>query len=146
MRAGELYAPSGEVFVRGFARLHRRGQPRFRGLVDLTAERTSTPAHQIESPDLLAVDLDDQPVHLERMIRLVRDYDEVCERSGCPSPVPVGVRRSRSRFRPDPPRRNQERSHRPRRNRPGRFLDDLAKADGGGAPRASLKLVLLPPP
>jgi hypothetical protein len=29
---------------------------------------------------------------------------------------------------------------------PGRFLDDLAKANGTGAPRASLKLVLLPPP
>jgi hypothetical protein len=145
--SGELYAPQREVFVRESPRCIVEGTLDFEGLVDLTAERTSTLRHQIESPDLLAVDLDDQPVHLERMIRLVRDHDEVCERSGLPKP------RLQLEFAAADPASVLTRLAGIRSGLtgpggidPGRFLDDLAKANGAGAPRASLKLVLLPPP
>ena len=146
--SGELYAPQREVFVRESPACIVEGNLDFAGLVDLTAERTSTLRHQIEAPDLLAVDLDDQPVHLERMIRLVRDYDEVCERSALAKP---GFRLEFTAADPASvlPRLAgiREALTAPGAIAPERFLDDLAHpAANAGAPRASLKLVQPTPP
>jgi len=145
---GELYAPQREAFVEEAPAYVVEGELDFDGLVDLTASRTSDLRRQIESPDLLSVDLDDQPVHLDRMVRLVRDYDEVCGRSGltiprlqlelvAADPVPAMERLAaikNSLMGPD-------------RIAADRFLADLAKpGDAKEPPRASLKLVLLPEP
>ena len=145
---GELYAPEREVFVKEAPAYIVEGGLDFDQLVDLTVSRTSTLRQQIESPDLFAVDLDDQPVHLDRMVRLVEDYDEVCERSGLPQPrlqlelvaadpAPAMARLAEIKQSLTGPGRLPE----------DRFLADLAKPGGAGAPaRASLKLVLLPAP
>lgn len=83
---GGLYAPEREVFVAEAPGCIVEGEIDFGELVDLTATRTEALRRQIESPDLLAVDLDGEPVHLERIVRLVGDYDEVCERSRLAKP------------------------------------------------------------
>jgi hypothetical protein len=146
--SGELYAPEREVFVRESPACVIEGSLDFAGLVDLTAERTSTLRHQIESPDLLAVDLDDQPVHLERMIRLVRDYDEVCDRSHlakprfqlqCTAADPAAVLPRLAGIK--------EALTAPGGLDPGRFLADLATPPAGdGAPRAALRVIQPTPP
>jgi hypothetical protein len=145
---GELYAPEREVFVKEAPAYVVEGGLDFDQLVDLTASRTSTLRQQIESPDLFAVDLDDQPVHLDRMVRLVKDYDEVCERSGlneprlqlelvATDPAPAMERLTAIKKSLSGPDRLPEE----------RFLADLAKPGNAGTPaRASLKLVLLPTP
>lgn len=143
---GELYAPERETFVAEAPAYLVEGELDFEELVDLTATRTSTLRQQIESPDLFSVDLDDQPVHLERMVRLVADYDEVCERSGLPMP------RLQLELSAADPSASLERlasikAHLTslRAIAPSRFLDDLATAgDPGTTPRASLRLVLPP--
>lgn len=145
---GELYAPQREVFVKEAPAYIVEGGLDFDGLVDLTASRTSTLRHQIESPDLFAVDLDAEPVHLDRMVRLVRDYDEVCERSELPKP------RLQLELAATEPTSSMERLAKIKQalTAPGalqndRFLPDLVTpGTGGSAPRASLKLVLLPAP
>ncbi len=145
---GELYAPEREVFVAEAPAYLVEGGLDFGGLVDLTAARTSTLRQQIESPDLLAVDLDEQPVHLERMVRLVRDYDGVCRRSGLPlprlqlelvaaDPAPSLARLAAIKASLSGPDKIPSE----------RFLPDLVEPAGAGtAPRASLQLVPLPPP
>ncbi len=143
---GELYAPEREVFVAEAPAYIVAGELDFGELVDLTEARTSALRQQIESPDLLSVDLDDQPVHLDRMVRLVADYDEVCERSGLPMPR---FRLELSAADPAPSMERlaaiKARLTAPRAIAAGRFLDDLATAgDSGIGPRASLKLVPLP--
>lgn len=146
--SGELYAPERGVFVRESPAYIVEGSLDFAGLVDLTAERTSTLRQQIESPNLLAVDLDDQPVHLDRMVRLVQDYDEVCTRSGLPKPRlqlefvaadPAAVLTRLAGIR--------EALTGPNRILSERFMENLATpAAPSDIPRASLKLVLLPAP
>jgi hypothetical protein len=145
---GELYAPEREVFVKEAPAYVVEGGLDFDQLVDLTASRTSTLRQQIESPDLFAVDLDDQPVHLDRMVRLVKDYDEVCERSGlnkprlqlelvAADPAPAMERLTAIKKSLLGPARLPEE----------RFLADLATPGEAGTPaKASLKLVLLPTP
>lgn len=140
---GELYAPRRERFVSAAPACVVEGTVDFSGLVDLTAARTSILRGQIEDPDLFSVDLDGQPVHLDRMIRLVRDYDEVCARSDLPEP------RLQLELVASDPAAAAERlaairtaltgpGHLP----PERFLADLARpGEDGKAPRASLRLV-----
>ncbi|HRQ90911.1 MAG TPA: hypothetical protein PLA50_19130, partial [Bacteroidia bacterium] len=142
------YAPEREAFVAEAPAYVVDGVLDFSGLVDLTATRTSVLREEIESPDLLSVDLDDQPVHLERMVRLVRDYDEVCERSGLPKP-----RLQLELTAPDPaaekPRFSAIKSSLLGSDRlpAERFLADLAQRDdAAGAPRISLRLVATPSP
>ncbi len=145
---GELYAPQRETFVAEAPAYIVEGELGFDGLVDLTAVRTSTLRRQIESPDLFSSDLDGDPVHLDRMIRLVADYDEVCERSNLPPP------RLQLELSAADPAASLERlvALKSRLTGPGgiapdRFLDDLATAgEPGTEPRASLKLVPLPLP
>lgn len=143
---GELYAPQREIFVKESPAYIVEGGLDFDQLVDLTAARTSDLRQQIESPDLFAADLDKQPVHLARMIRLVKDYDEVCERSG------LGLPRLQLELVAADPGPAMERFSSIRRTltAPGqikaeRFLPDLVSADTPGAPaRAVLKLVPAP--
>lgn len=140
---GELYAPEREAFVAEAPSCIVGGELDFGGLVDLTAARTSVLQRQIEDPDLLAVDLDERPVHLERLVRLVRDYDEVCERSGLPKPA---LRLELAAADPSAslPRLAELRAT---LAAPGaipqeRFQGDLVRrGEPGAAPRASLKLV-----
>ncbi len=143
---GELYAPERKAFTEQSPAYIVEGSLDFSGLVDLTAARTSDLRQQIESPDLFTVDLDQQPVHLERMIRLVKDYDAVCERSGLALPrlqlelVTADAGGSMDRF-------NSIRAAlaAPDKIQPERFLPDLVSAGVAGAPpRAALKLVPLP--
>ncbi len=141
---GELYAPEREAFVAEAPSCVVEGELDFGGLVDLTAASTSTLRQLIESPDLFAVDLDDQPVHLDRMVRLVRDYDAVCERSGLAKP-----RLQLELSAADPAALARLGEIKAALTAPGgidagRFLDDLAKP--GEATQASLKLVPLPAP
>lgn len=145
---GELYAPQRETFLKEAPAYLVEGGLDFGELVDLTAARTSTLRQQIESPDLFAVDLDDEPVHLDRMVRLVRDYDEVCARSGLTHP-----RLQLELVAADPVSAAERLAAiktfltGPDRLPAARFLADLAKPGGAGeAPRASLKLVNLPSP
>jgi len=145
---GELYAPEREVFVAEAPTYIVEGGLDFGDLVDLTATRSSTLRQQIESPDLFSVDLDDQPVHLARMARLVTDYDEVCKRSNLPQP-----RLQLELMSPDPTGSLDRLAAirkvltGPEGIREDRFLADLAKpGESGTPPRASLKLVLLPVP
>jgi hypothetical protein len=140
---GELYAPEREVFVAEAPACVVEGELDFGGLVDLTEERTSTLRRQIESPDLLSVDLDERPVHLERMVRLVRDYDEVCERSRLPRPD-LRLELAAS----DPPSALPALAAlKAVLAAPGaiprdRFREDLVRSEApGGAARASLRLV-----
>ena len=145
---GELYAPQREAFVKEAPTYIVEGGLDFGELVDLTAARTSILRQQIESPDLFAVDLDETPVHLDRMVRLVRDYDEVCERSDLPKP------RLQLEIAAADPTPAMERLAGIKRalTSPGklssdRFLNDLdSSGSGESTPRASLKLVLLPAP
>lgn len=143
---GELYAPERKTFTEDAPAYIVEGTLDFSGLVDLTEKRTSDLRLQIETPDLFAVDLDKQPVHLERMIRLVKDYDEVCERSGLALPrlqlelVTADPAGSLERF-------NDIREVLTGHNQipATRFLPDLVTAGGTGSPaRAGLKLVPLP--
>ncbi len=145
---GELYAPQREAFVKEAPAYIIEGKLDFAHLVDLTASRFSILRQQIESPDLLAVDLDDQPVHLERMVRLVKDYDEVCTRSG------VSLPQLRFELVASDPLALADRLGGIRKAilGPGqlaedRFLGDLITPGPPGVrPRASLKLVLAPAP
>lgn len=143
---GELYAPEREVFLKESPAYVIEGGITFDQLVDLTASRTSTLRHQIESPDLFAVDLDDQPVHLDRLVRLVKDYDEVCKRSDlipprlqlewvAADPAPAGERLAAIKKSLTGPGRLPEE----------RFLADLAKP-GNSATRAKASLKLVPQP
>lgn len=84
---GELFAPERAVFVEGAPAFVVEGEVDFSGLVDLTAQKTSELRELIESPNLLDADLDGNLVHLDRMTRLVADYDAVCERSKLPPPA-----------------------------------------------------------
>lgn len=145
---GELYAPDRERFVAAAPSCLVEGEFDHSGLVDLTASRTAILRERIESPDLFAVDLDAEPVHLQRMVRLVSDYDEVCERSHLPPP------RLRLELAAAAPEKARERLAQIKAvlTSPGsipaeRFLADATvPRESGSAPIASLKLVALPRP
>ncbi|MEM9015675.1 MAG: hypothetical protein AAGC68_01580 [Verrucomicrobiota bacterium] len=83
---GELYAPQRENFVEAAPDCIVEGAIDFSGLDDLTLTRTSSLREAIESTNLLEVDLDGNWVHLERIARLLEDYDLVCDRSELPPP------------------------------------------------------------
>ncbi|MEX2580574.1 MAG: hypothetical protein WD342_16060 [Verrucomicrobiales bacterium] len=83
---GELYAPSHEQFVEAAPDTVVDGELDLSHLVNLTDSRTSSLRKEIESADLFTVDLDGNPVHLDRVKRLVATYDEVCGHSDLPLP------------------------------------------------------------
>lgn len=83
---GELYAPDRDAFLAKAPEYIIEGKIDDSQLIDLTATRTTDLKQQIETPNLLASNLDDQRVHVDRMVRLVRDYDEVCEHSAMAKP------------------------------------------------------------
>lgn len=83
---GELYQPSHEQFVEAAPESVVDGELDFSRLVDLTESRTSSLRKEIESADLFTVDLDGNPVHVDRIKRLVANFDEVCRNSDLPLP------------------------------------------------------------
>lgn len=83
---GELYAPEREAFLAESPQYIIEGRIDFSRLVDLTETRTRTLRNDIESTNLLEKDLDGNLVHLDRIRRLILDFDEVCERSDFPLP------------------------------------------------------------
>ena len=83
---GELYSPQLEEFVEEAPRYLVDGTIDFEELIDLTYQRTSELENDVSSYNLLISDLDDEFVHTDRMIRLARQYDEVCDKSGIPRP------------------------------------------------------------
>lgn len=84
---GELYAPDREQFVAAAPDYIVEGELDFGNLLNLTETKTSALREDIESTNLLETNMDDEFVHLERIIRLVGDYDLVCEKSNLPSPA-----------------------------------------------------------
>lgn len=84
---GELYAPEREAFISEAPAYIVSGNLDYSGLVDLTATRGTALRADIESTNLLTTDPDGNLAHLDRVKRLVADYDEVCIRSGLPQPA-----------------------------------------------------------
>ena len=134
---GELYAPDREAFMAESPGYVVSGELDFSGLIDLTATRGAALRNDIESTNLLATDPDGKLAHIDRVKRLVSDYDEVCERSrlplptlrlelqGPPSPAATGLK---SALTTDGPEEN-------------RFLPDATLP--GTSPESSAKLALV---
>jgi len=158
---GELYAPLYLPFVAGAPQCLAEGEMRFERLVNLTESRTSSLRAEIESSDLLTQDLDGRFVHLERALRLLDDYDAVCERSEIGLPrvflefsVPSGGRLAEERAGvgagvegdtasvASVERLKRELSLRPGPG-PERWLPErwIAASEGGASTTAHLKLV-----
>ncbi|MAS91784.1 MAG: hypothetical protein CMO55_01205 [Verrucomicrobiales bacterium] len=83
---GELYGPEHETFVEAAPEYIVEGELDFSHLKNLTETLGSSLRHQIESPNLLSKDLDGNLVHLDRIARLLTDYDEVAKKSNIPLP------------------------------------------------------------
>lgn len=84
---GELYAPEREAFIEASPDYIVSGNLDYSDLIDLTATRGTALREDIESTNLLTTDPDGNLAHLDRVKRLVADYDEVCVRSGLPQPA-----------------------------------------------------------
>tara|TARA_R110000850_G_scaffold66959_36_gene148667 strand:- start:583 stop:1560 length:978 start_codon:yes stop_codon:yes gene_type:complete len=83
---GELYAPELETFASEAPSYILEGNLNLGELVDLTHRRCSALENDIGSTNLLSTDLDGNLVHIERMSRLVSEYDKVCELSDLSQP------------------------------------------------------------
>lgn len=83
---GELYGPEHELFVETAPEYIVEGDLDFSHLTNLTDSLGSSLRHQIESPDLLSKDIDGNLVHLDRIARLIADYDDVCRKSDLSPP------------------------------------------------------------
>lgn len=83
---GELYAPAHKTFMKESPSYIVEGELKFDQLVNLTESLTSSIRADLDSTDLFIVDLDGLYVHIDRMRRLVADYDLVCHNSGLPRP------------------------------------------------------------
>jgi hypothetical protein len=62
------------------------GEIDFSELTNLTETRTASLGEQISTTNLLTTDLDGEFTHVDQVIRLLADYDEVCEISRIPAP------------------------------------------------------------
>ncbi|MEM1444366.1 MAG: hypothetical protein AAGF67_18620 [Verrucomicrobiota bacterium] len=87
MIEGELYAPERKTFVAESPAYIIEGNLDFSGLVNLTEKKMKSLRSDIESTNLLETDFDGNLVHLERVTRLLLDFDSVCERSREPLPT-----------------------------------------------------------
>ncbi|MDF1740013.1 MAG: hypothetical protein P1U86_12700 [Verrucomicrobiales bacterium] len=83
---GELYAPARATLIEEAPTYLVEGELNIEDLVDLTESRGSSLREQIQSTNLLAVDIDGKTAHTGRIARLLKDYDEVCEHSNLPFP------------------------------------------------------------
>lgn len=83
---GELYAPARATLVEEAPTYLVEGELNTEDLIDLTESRGSSLREQIQSTNLFAVDIDGKAAHTERIARLLKDYDEVCEHSNLPFP------------------------------------------------------------
>ncbi|MEM6915311.1 MAG: hypothetical protein AAF491_02000 [Verrucomicrobiota bacterium] len=84
---GELYAPERTAFIKASPEYIIEGELDFSQLVNLTDTRIHSLRGDIESVNLLETDIDGNLVHLERIRRLLLDFDSVCERSREPLPT-----------------------------------------------------------
>ncbi|HQZ27306.1 MAG TPA: hypothetical protein PK648_04095 [Verrucomicrobiales bacterium] len=140
---GELCAPQHKTFLADSPDYIVDGELDFGGLVNLTESRTSSIRQDLESTDLFTVDLDGKYVHIERMRRLVADYDQVCQQSGLPQA------RLQLEITVTDPATAKERSEALKHGltAPGgiaanRFLFDLiVKSSEDSPPKAHLKLI-----
>ncbi len=141
---GELYAPQREHFLREAPAFLVEGELNTQALIDLTVTRLETLRSEMESAELFSSDLDGQLVHIERMVRLLTDLDEVCRRSELPlarlqlvlTTAPGETHRARFADL-------KSRLTRPGAIPPDRLLDDLhSPGEPGSPPRASLKVHL----
>ena len=78
---GELFGPDHQAFIDTAPEYIVEGDLDFSGLKNLTETLGSSLQKLIETPNLLAEDLDGNLVHLDRMARLVADFDTMAERS-----------------------------------------------------------------
>ncbi len=83
---GELYEPTRSRFVAAAPDYLVEGELNYSKLVNLTKTRTESLGTQIKGTNLMTVDLDGEFTHVDQVIRLLNDYDEVCEVSKMPSP------------------------------------------------------------
>lgn len=145
---GELYAPAHDVFVKESSAYIVEGELKFDHLVNLTESRTSSIRADLESTDLFTVDLDGVYVNLDRMRRLVADYDTVRRNSGLTEP------RLQLEIAAADPASVVDRVAAVKKGLTGpggiaeaRFLPDLAREQPAGqAPKAFLKLIPVPGP
>jgi len=86
MVAGELFEPVHSGFVEAAPAALLEGEIDFSELTNLTETRTASLGEQISSTNLLTTDLDGEFTHVDQVIRLLADYDEVCEISRIPAP------------------------------------------------------------
>ncbi|MEM6279955.1 MAG: hypothetical protein AAF733_10785 [Verrucomicrobiota bacterium] len=84
---GELYSPERIAFIEESPDYVIEGELDFSGLVNLTETKMQSLRSDIESTNLLVEDLDGNLVHLERVRRLLLDFDSVCKRSEEPLPT-----------------------------------------------------------
>lgn len=83
---GELYEPARTTLLEQAPAYLVEGELNIENLVDLTETRGSSLREQIQSTNLLANDIDGKFPHTERIARLIKDYDEVCQRSNLSFP------------------------------------------------------------
>ncbi len=145
---GELYAPAHETFVMESPAYIVEGELKFDHLVNLTESRASSVRADLDATDLFTVDLDGGYVHIDRMRRLVADYDLVCRNSGLPAPRLQLEITSADLAGTAPQIAAVKRGL----TSPGgiaedRFLPDLAKeATAGDTAKAFLRLISVPTP
>lgn len=83
---GELYEPTHSAFAEAVPANIIEGEVDFSKLTNLTEERTSSLGEQIVSTNLLTTDIDGEFTHIDQVVRLLADYDEVCKVSKIPLP------------------------------------------------------------
>ncbi|MEM7697863.1 MAG: hypothetical protein AAF236_05605 [Verrucomicrobiota bacterium] len=83
---GALYQPTLEKYRESATSLAVRGTIDTSGLIDLTSAGTSELRQLIESPNLLETDSRGEFVHLDRVARLIRDYDKLVNDANIQAP------------------------------------------------------------
>ena len=136
---GGLYAPEREVFVAKSPEYIIEGELDFSELVDLTASKTSSLRRDIESTNLLETNMDGEYVHIDRVARLVADYDIVCEKSSLPHPA---LQLESNGAEPEALATVREQLLASSELAPARFLPDGKNSEPGEEPIVRLKLVL----
>lgn len=141
---GELYAPAHEKFVSNAPDYVVEGELDFTQLINLTESKTAALQAEIESTNLFSSDLDGEFVHIERVIRLVSTYDEVCRISGIPRPR---LQLNAVGFSTNLIKKVKQHLTKADHMSPNRFLPDRSdQADGQERAFASLKIVPSPKP
>ena len=83
---GELYEPARTTLLKEAPAYLVEGKLNVENLVDLTESRGSSLRKQIQTTNLLAIDIDGNGAHTQRIARLINDYDEVRKHSNLTFP------------------------------------------------------------